>query len=391
VGVAHATGLPGAGDRDRIACQADQGVAQARRRVTPWIAVALLALAACGGAEPTRPAASVPFPSTPTIDTTPLRQLASAKGIAIGAVTGTAFTQSGGNGPQLRATLAREFSMVWSGNYLKFSWLRPAANRYDFFWADSMLAFAQKNSMVVRGHTLVWHDQLAPWLTSGSFTSAQADSILVDHITTVLTRYRGKINIWDVVNEAVNDDGTMRTASYWYTKLGPDYLERAFRLARAIDPNAKLFYNDYNIEGLNAKSNAVYAMLRDLKARGVPIDGIGFQGHFVVGQLPTATDMSLNFARFAALGLIVQVTELDVRIPLPATTASLAQQANDFAQVFTVCLQTSTCNAVELSNTFDAETWVLTTFPGFGAPGILTETFERKPAFTAVSRALGGR
>jgi endo-1,4-beta-xylanase len=349
------------------------------------------AVLGCGGAEGTAPVTTPPVTATPTIDTTPLRALATAKGRYIGGVTGTAFTQAAGNGPTLRATLAREFSMVWSGNYLKFSWLRPAANRYDFFWADSMVAFALKNNMVVRGHTLVWHDQLSTWVTSGNYTSMQADSILKDHITTVMSRYKGKVDIWDVVNEAMGDNGSIRTTSYWYTKLGLSYLERAFRLANEVDPTAKLYYNDYNIEGTNTKSDAVYQMLKDLIAKGVPVHGIGFQGHFVVGQLPTQADMLANFARFAALGLAIQVTELDVRVPLPATTASLAQQAADFERVFNVCLQTPACNAVELSNTFDAETWILTTFPGFGAPGILTETFERKPSFSAVSKALGGK
>ncbi len=101
--------------------------------------------------------------------------------------------------------------------------------------------------------------------------------------------------------------------------------------------------------------------------------------------------MLANFARFAALGLTIEVTELDDRIPLPTTSASLAQQATDFGNIFSVCLQTPACNAVELSNTFDAETWVLTTFPGFGSPGILDETFQRKPSFSAVSKALGGK
>jgi endo-1,4-beta-xylanase len=361
------------------------------RSTRPFAMLLAAALLACGGAEGTSPVTNPPITTTPTIDTTPLRALATAKGRYIGGVTGTAFTLATGNGPTLRATLAREFSMVWSGNYLKFSWLRPAANRYDFFWADSMVAFAQKNNMVVRGHTLVWHEQLSTWVTAGNYTSAEADSILKDHITTVMSRYKGKVNIWDVVNEAMGDNGSIRTTSYWYTKLGPTYLERAFRLANEVDPTAKLYYNDYNIEGVNAKSDAVYQMLKDLIAKGVPVHGIGFQGHFIVGQLPTQADMLANFARFAALGLTIQVTELDVRIPLPTTAATLAQQAADFGRVFDVCLLTPACNAVELSNTFDAETWVLTTFPGFGAPGILTETFERKPSFSAVSKSLGGK
>jgi endo-1,4-beta-xylanase len=358
------------------------------------VAACVAGALACGG-ESTSTATN-PIPTTPTtptvsVDSTPLRTLATVQGRYVGGVTGTAFTQAGGNGPMLRATLAREFSMVWSGNYLKFSWLRPAATTFDFFWADSMVAFALKNNMLVRGHTLVWHDQLSAWVTNGNYSAAQADSIMKDHITTVMTRYKGKIGIWDVVNEAMGDDAAIRTSSYWYQKLGAGYIDRAFQLARAADPSAKLFYNDYNIEGLNAKSDAVYAMLKDMIARGVPVNGIGFQGHFVVGQVPTQASMIANFTRFAALGLTIEVTELDDRIPLPVSTANLTQQAADFSTVFTVCLQTPACNAVELSNTFDAETWVLTTFPGFGSPGILDETFQRKPAFSAVSKALGGK
>ena len=362
-------------------------------RVAAFTAVSTAAMLACGGGvdASSTSAPIVTTPSTNTIDTTPLRTLAAAKGRYIGGVTGTAFTQAEGNGPMLRATLAREFSMVWSGNYLKFSWLRPSPTQYDFFWADSMVAFAARNALVVRGHTLVWHNQLSSWLTNGNYSPAQADSIMKDHITTVMTRYRGRIGIWDVVNEAMDDDASIRTSSFWYAKLGPDYVERAFRLAHDADPSAKLFYNDYNIEGLNAKSDAVYAMLKDLIAKGVPVNGIGFQGHFIVGQLPSETDMAANFARFAALGLTIEITELDDRIPLPVSASNLAQQATDFGTVFTVCIQTPACNAVELANTFDGETWVLSTFPGFGSPGILTETFERKPSFSAVSKALGGK
>jgi endo-1,4-beta-xylanase len=362
------------------------------RRILPFLLAGSLGLAsliACGGGSDV--VLPPPAPVTPTVDSTPLRALAAAQGRYIGGVTGTAFTQAGGNGPMLRTTLAREFNMVWSGNYLKFSWLRPTATTYDFFWADSMVAFALKNNMVVRGHTLVWHEQLSSWVASGNYTPTQADSIMSAHITTVMTRYKGRVGIWDVVNEAVGDDAVIRTSSYWYQKLGPGFIERAFRLAASVDPAAKLYYNDYNIEGINAKSDAVYALLKDLIAKGVPIHGIGFQGHFVVGQLPSTSSMLANFARFAALGLTLQVTELDVRIPMPASASNLAQQATDFGNVFTVCVQTPACNAVELSNTFDAETWVLTTFPGFGSPGILDETFKRKPAFSTVSRALGGK
>jgi endo-1,4-beta-xylanase len=355
-------------------------------------AALLVGTAACGG-RALSPAADSITPLSPPVTAggTTLRALAAARGRYVGAVTGASFAQTSANGTMLRATLAREFSMVWSGNYLKFNTLRRTPATYDFFWVDSMVAFALKNDMVVRGHTLVWHMALPAWVMAGNYSAVQADSLMKDHITTVMTRYRGKIGIWDVVNEAIGDDASVRTSSYWYQKLGQGYVDRAFQLAHAVDPSAKLFYNDYGIEERNAKSDAVYAMLKDMIARGVPVNGIGFQGHFAVGRLPRRAAMLANFARFAALGLTIQVTELDIRIPLPVSAGNLAQQATDFATVFSVCLETPACNAVELSNTFDAETWVPETFRGFGSPGILDESFQRKPSFTAVYRTLGGK
>jgi endo-1,4-beta-xylanase len=337
-----------------------------------------IALAACGNG------------TAPSPKTTPLRTLAAARGIAIGAPTGGTFQRTDATGDTLRAVLAREFDMIWSGNWLKFSVVHPAATSYDFSWADSMVAFARAHTMAVRGHAFVWHNQIPSWLTGGAWTAAQVDSILADHITTVMAHFRGKIGIWDVVNEAVDDAGARRV-SFWSTALGGGYIERAFRLARTADSTALLFYNDYNIEGLGAKSDSVLALLGDLKARGVPVDGIGMQGHFIVGQLPSSASLLANFARFAQLGLKIQITELDIRMPVPATGQNLAQQAADYLTIVSTCLQTPACDAVELSAVFDGDSWVPSTFPGQGAANLFDESFRPKQACTAVSKILAGR
>ncbi len=347
-----------------------------------------LAVLACLGAWSF--AACEKSATTPATPATPLRTLAAARGIAIGAATGSTFTRTDAAGDTLRAILAREFDMVWSGNWLKFSVVHPGTTSYDFTWADSMVAFAQAHAMTVRGHVFVWHNQLPAWLTGGTYGPSEVDSILENHITTVMAHFRGKIGIWDVVSEAVDDNAQRRT-TFWSIALGPGYIERAFRLAHDADSTAQLYYIDYNIEGTNAKSDTVYAMLRSLKVAGVPVDGVGMQGHFIVGQLPSSASLLANFARFAQLGLKIQITELDIRMPVPATAADLAQQAADYAAVVDACLQTPACDAVELSAVYDGDSWVPSTFPGQGAANLFDESFRPKPAYTAVSHLLAGR
>jgi endo-1,4-beta-xylanase len=353
---------------------------RAPRAAATWAACLLgVALAACR--DGTGPA---------TQTSPPLRTLAAQRGIAIGAPTGATFQRTDAVGDTLRAILGREFNMVWSGNWLKFSVVHPAATTYDFSWADSMVAFAQAHTMIVRGHTFVWHNQVPSWLTGGPWTGPQVDSILADHITTVMAHFRGTIGIWDVVNEAVDDAGARRV-TFWSTALGGGYIERAFRLARAADSTAHLYYNDYNIEGLSPKSDSVYALLADLKARGAPVDGIGMQSHFIVGQLPSSASLLANFARFAQLGLKIEITELDIRMPVPASAQNLAQQAADYLTIVNACLLTAACDAVELSAVFDGDSWVPATFPGQGAANLFDESFRPKQAYAAVSTVLAGR
>jgi endo-1,4-beta-xylanase len=239
--------------------------------------------------------------------------------------------------------------------------------------------------MRVRGHTLVWHRQIAGWLTSGSWTAAETRTLLQDHVTNVVTHFRGKLLAWDVVNEALNDDGSMRPG-FWYDRLGREYIELAFRHARAADPDVLLFYNDYNIEGIGPKSDSAYVMIRDLQTRGVPINGIGLQGHFQVGGVPSS--LAANITRFAALGLKVHITELDIRMPTPATAAQLQQQADNYRSVVETCLSFPACDLVTVWGVSDHESWVPSTFAGWGAALLLDAQYAKKPAFTALYNLL---
>src|SRR5215831_12693692 len=185
----------------------------------------------------------------------PLRASADERGFFIGsAVNMTPF-----RGKAIyQDTLRREFNIMVAENAFKFDATQPARNTYNFTDTDALVDFAQANNMRMRGHTLVWHNQLPAWLNAGNFSRDDVIAIMKDHISTLVGRYQGKIYAWDVVNEAIDDATGILRNSFWLRNIGPDYIKMAFEFARAADPNAKLYYNDYSIEGMNAKSNAVY-------------------------------------------------------------------------------------------------------------------------------------
>jgi endo-1,4-beta-xylanase len=239
--------------------------------------------------------------------------------------------------------------------------------------------------MKIRGHTLVWHNQLANWVSSIT-SGSQLLQVVKSHIAGVMGHFKGKLSYWDVVNEAFNDDGSRRN-SIFQQRIGSTYIEEAFKAARAADSNVKLCYNDYNMEGVNPKSTAVYNMVKDFKSRGVPIDCVGFQSHLIVGQIPS--DFQANLQRFANLGLDVQVTELDIRMPIPASNANLQQQASDYTKVVQDCLAVSHCTYITVWDVYDGDSWIPSTFPGYGAALLFDTSYQPKPAYTAVLHALG--
>src|ERR1700733_14141430 len=181
------------------------------------------------------------------------------------------------------ATLAREFNMVEPEDVMKWWVVRPNADTFNFRAGDEVVRFAQTHGMKVRGHCLVWDHNNPDWLVQGHFTPAQLSSLLHQHISAVMKHYAGQVFAWDVVNEALDENGQLKN-SLWYNQPGiglshkrTSYIERAFRWAHGADPQALLFYNDAKGEGLNPKSDAIYAMVKDFKHRGVPIDGVGWR------------------------------------------------------------------------------------------------------------------
>lgn len=312
-----------------------------------------------------------------------LRELAAHRDFFIGtAVHTAAFTN---NEPNYCEALKREFNVLVAENMMKFGELCPSHNNYQWASSDALVDFAQANGMRLRGHTLVWHQQLPRWVTSGTWTAAQAQALLEQHIKTVVQRYRGRIWAWDVVNEAIADGGDYRTDSFWYQHLGPEYIALAFRWAHEADPGAILYYNDYEAEALGPKSDAVYALVRDLRQAGVPIHGVGWQMHVGEGWRVTAAHHQ-NAQRLRELGLELSITEMDVRLPEPASAAQLASQAASYREAVEFAL--NTCAALVTWGFTDRYSWIPSFRPGYGAALPFDADYQAKPAYDAMKLAL---
>jgi len=209
----------------------------------------------------------------------------------------------------------QQFNSISPENVLKWESVHPRPGAYDFGPADRYVAFGEQHGMFVIGHTLVWHNQTPRWVFEDADGKPVSRDTLIarmrDHILTVVGRYRGRVRGWDVVNEALNDDGSMRRTP-WDTIVGDDYVALAFRFAHEADPGAELYYNDYSVENA-AKRQGVVALIRRLQAEGVPVTGVGIQGHYRL-DWPSPEQLDTTIAAFAALGVKVMITELDVDV-----------------------------------------------------------------------------
>ena len=297
--------------------------------------------------------ARVPDPATST-----LRQLAAHTELRVGTAVDTAAL---GNDAVYRAAVADQFDTVTPENVMKWKSSNRSAVSMTSPRPTSSSTSRGAHGQKVRGHTLVWHNQLPSWLTSGTWTPAELRNILRQHILTEAGHFRGRIWAWDVVNEAFNDDGTLRD-TLWLQELGPGYIADAFRWAHQADPKALLFYNDYNIEGVNAKSDAVYNLVRQLQAQGVPINGVGLQSHLGT-QYGFPGDIPANMARFARLGLDTAVTEADVRSILPMDSAKLQAQSAGYSLLLESCLLQRRCISFTVWGFTDKYQWVPGVFP----------------------------
>lgn len=254
-------------------------------------------------------------------------------------------------------TVNDEFNMVTVENDMKFPVIHPQRDVYDFTKADLIVDNAIKNNQLVRGHTLVWGNNIPDWVTKGNYSNYELRIILKNHIQTVVNHYKGKVYAWDVVNEAYNEDGTMKD-TFWLRTIGEDYIKLAFQWAHEADPNVKLFYNDYEIDRPNLKSNAIYNLAKEMKAQNIPIDGIGYQMHITTERKISAKKFNENVNRFGELGIKTHVTELDIGIKAGTSVESgLKKQANMYSNILQMCLNNNNCTALILWGFTDKYTW----------------------------------
>lgn len=261
-----------------------------------------------------------------------------------------------------------EFGYITTENEFKWGRSQPTKGVWDFSEAHKIVDLARANGQGVRGHCLVWHIEQPAWLENGNWTATELDSLMADHIEQSVGTFAGKVDVWDVVNEVIADDprGEMRT-SFWYNILGEQYIDKAFHYARAADPDAELWINDYWTEASGPKADGYYNLIVRLLERDVPVQGIGFQCHFGVGQVPLYEDLRANMQRFADLGLKIAITEIDIRLTLPVTQDQLDQQALDFGTLTKVCTNIDGCNAIVVWDF----SYVKPGHPMFGHPNTL--------------------
>ena len=231
--------------------------------------------------------------------------------------------------------------------------IEPEQGVFNFTEGHIVTDLVQKTGQILRCHNLVWHSQLAPWVEQQTWGKENMTAMLKNHITREAREWKGKCYAWDVLNEALNDDGTYRETIF-YRVLGPDYIKIAFETAAKADPHTKLYYNDYNIESPGAKSAAVVdKIVKPLLATGIKIDGVGLQGHLIVGSAPTIDQQIATLESYTALGLEAAYTEVDIRMVLPPDAAKLEQQKQDYKATVGACMQVKKCVGVTVWDFYD--------------------------------------
>ncbi|TGZ83773.1 glycosyl hydrolase family 10 protein [Ascodesmis nigricans] len=289
------------------------------------------------------------------------------------------------NIPEIASIVDQEFGSVTPENSMKWDSTEPSQNNFNFAKSDILVSFAQSHNKTIRGHTLIWHSQLPNWVTTITSPTVLR-AVLTTHITTLVTRYKGLIHHWDVVNEVFNEDGSLRD-SVFLRVLGEEYIPLSFRIAHAADPDARLYINDYNLDFSGPKLEGMVALVNRLVQQGVPVHGIGTQAHLVVGNgaIPYFRG---TLERLVSTGLEVAVTELDVRMAVPVTEERLRRQREDYALVVKACREVQRCVGVTVWGVSDKHSWVPNTFPGQGAALLWDEEYKKKLAYEGVESAL---
>ncbi|WP_163274570.1 endo-1,4-beta-xylanase [Cellulomonas iranensis] len=287
---------------------------------------------------------------------------------------GTAIAASRLNDGTYTTIANREFNMITAENEMKMDAMQPSRGQFNWSSGDRIVNWARQNGKQVRGHALAWHSQQPGWMQNMS--GSQLRTAMLDHVTQVASYYRGKIYAWDVVNEAFADGSSGARRDSNLQRTGNDWIEAAFRAARAADPGAKLCYNDYNTDNWqHAKTQAVYNMVKDFKARGVPIDCVGFQAHFNSGN-PVPSNYHTTLQNFADLGVDVQITELDIE-------GSGSSQAQQYQGVVQACLSVARCTGITVWGVRDTDSWRAS-----GTPLLFDGSGNKKAAYTSVLNQL---
>lgn len=315
--------------------------------------------------------------------------------------------------PTLSQITSDQFSVLTPENEMKWQVVEPQPGSFDWTGADSLVNFAEAHAERVRGHTLVWHNQLPNWLTqgvaSGTISNAQLRDLLRQHITTEVSRYRGRVWQWDVLNEMLTNSNPagINPNDFWIAHLGAGIIADAFRWARAADPDALLCYNDYNIageDGSNAKFDAASTMVKNLLTQEVPVDCVGDQGHLDLQYGFNPIRMTQDLQAYANLGLRVAITEADVRTfvettdsnqspvvsptdPTPSHTANAAA-ADWYNGMLQACLAVKACISFTVWGFDDSKSWVPHTFAGEGDADLYDVNLNPKPQYTALQQTL---
>ena len=347
------------------------------------ISLVILTVSTLGCGSSGTPVSPAPAPQPaplPTGDT--LRAAAQANGRRIGAAVQSALLLQS----RYNETVAREFSYLTAEYEMKWGAIEATQRFSNFSAGDDIVSFARSRGMDVKGHALLWHQSLPGWVSG--LSAAELRSAVAAHIRDVAGHFRGRVHAWDVVNEAVSDDGVNLRDTVFRQKLGDGYIAEAFRLAREADPGALLFYNDYGGEGSGSKSNRIYDLVRQLQADGVPIDGIGLQMHVSANNRPSDGSIAANIRRLASLGLIVHISEMDVKVNgVPGTSEQkLEAQKAAYKSIVAVCLAEPRCEAITFWGVSDAHTWI-----AGDTPLLFDEQYSPKPAYAGVLDALRGR
>ncbi|CAI7610780.1 unnamed protein product [Penicillium palitans] len=294
--------------------------------------------------------------------------------------------------------LKSQFGEITPANALKFMYTEQEQNKFNFTDGDYFMDLAERFDSKVRCHNLVWMSQVSDFVTSKTWTAEELTAVMKNHIFKTVQHFGKRCASWDVVNEAINGDGTF-SSSVWYDTIGEEYFYLAFQYAQQalsqIGANdVQLYYNDYGIENPGTKADAVLQLVKNLRKRGIRIDGIGLESHFIVGQTPSLADQLATKKAYIKADLDVIVTELDIRFAEePYYTADVQkQQAADYYLTVQSCLQAgSRCLGVVVWDFYDKYSWVPETFAGQGGATLFNDTLEAKAAYYAVVEALQGK